>query len=342
MMKNSPIQETLDSVSSLSRCNFSSSSSSSSSSSHLGLSPASSIHNGLTSCSSQSLLVEEEEIRSVVDTASSSPSLRKEKEWEEEKTIGTGVGADSTSSSVCSVVDDEKREKCRLYFQCAVRMFGTTHTGMLLKEGTSEGEKMAEEDAAELYQWLKESLHPYTPFDSVMEIGAGVGRLTPVMQHLGKKVIAIDFQEEYIRKNERMHRKLKRPDDEFVYGDATILNYPPSSVDFVLWNWLLMYLSHQESLSFVTRAFTWVKKGGFVFCRESCGEPSNKKTERSWAEGGNPTEYRHLSFYTWLFEEYLKDRGFEVEFIFAARPVNAYIRRASTDGQRCWLMRKIN
>lgn len=85
----------------------------------------------------------------------------------------------------------------------------------------------------------------------------------------------------------------------------------------------------------------FLKKGGLIFCRESCGEPSTKNKQREWAAGGNPTNYRKKEFYTYLFTEYApKHFGVDVEVIYAEVPIQVYRDKVGTEEQRIWLLRK--
>eukprot|EP00922_Rhytidocystis_sp_ex-Travisia-forbesii_P053828 GHVS01079890.1.p1 GENE.GHVS01079890.1~~GHVS01079890.1.p1 ORF type:complete len:288 (-),score=31.10 GHVS01079890.1:204-1067(-) len=255
----------------------------------------------------------------------------------------TSSGTPSSLHS-CSSTDQlnlsEKRQQCRKYFECAVKAFGTTQTGMLLKENDSTGTAIAEADCKELTEWMEESLLG-RHVDRALEIGAGVGRLTPMLQRLSRRLVTVDFLEEYVNVNKANNWKPdSRPLDEFLCADATKLEFPDSTFDLVFSNWLLMYLSDEEIEALAISIFRWVKVGGFVFCRESCGEPSNRNASRDWAEGGNPTEYRPWEYYTWLLTDFARKHGYEVEAVFMERHVSTYVREAGTSGQRSWLVKR--
>lgn len=47
-----------------------------------------------------------------------------------------------------------------------------------------------------------------------------------------------------------------------------------SSYDMVFTNWLIMYLSDEESHDFCKNVLQWLREDGFVFVRESCFYPA--------------------------------------------------------------------
>lgn len=40
-------------------------------------------------------------------------------------------------------------------------------------------------------------------FQSILELGAGIGRLTSMLQKLGRQVVAVDFVEDYVKENKK-------------------------------------------------------------------------------------------------------------------------------------------
>ena len=91
---------------------------------------------------------------------------------------------------------------------------------------------------------------------TVLELGAGMGRLTRELAKTAAKVIACDFLENLTRENEKRNGTMANID--FITADATKLELPKGSIDVVFSNWLLMYLSDQEIERFVKRALEWV------------------------------------------------------------------------------------
>lgn len=128
----------------------------------------------------------------------------------------------------------------------------------------------------------------------IIEIGAGIGRLTKYLAPQCKFLVAIDFMESFIQKNQN---------DNGHYGniscqcaDATQFKAPSFSSDFVFTNWLLMYLNDKECEIFAKNTLNWLRVGGFIFIRESCLFQSGSK-QRSF----NPTFYRNEEYYFNLF-----------------------------------------
>lgn len=134
---------------------------------------------------------------------------------------------------------------------------------------------------------------------------------------------------------------------QFRCGDATELVLPPSSVDVLFSNWLLMYLNDSEVATLAADALTWVAPGGCVFFRESCFRQSGDAPRAS-----NPTHYRDPRDYFALFD------GAEVRLddveggddgtatwahweLVACRCVEAYVRLKANQNQLCWKWRKV-
>ena len=87
-----------------------------------------------------------------------------------------------------------------------------------------------------------------------------MGRLTGELAKTANKVIACDFLEHLTRENEKHNGSMANID--FITDDATKLKLPNGSLDVVFSNWLLMYLSDQETERFVKRALEWVRSFG--------------------------------------------------------------------------------
>ena len=74
-------------------------------------------------------------------------------------------------------------------------------------------------------------------------------RLTGELAKRVKHLTATDFLEAYVRENE-MTNGPKYSNVNFRVLDATQLDYPPNSFDFVFSYWLLMYLGDLEMRTF--------------------------------------------------------------------------------------------
>ncbi|PHJ19014.1 methyltransferase domain-containing protein [Cystoisospora suis] len=206
-------------------------------------------------------------------------------------------------------------------------------------------------------------------FQSILELGAGIGRLTSMLQKVGRQIVAVDFVEDYVTENKKANGDpCKRPLDIFVVADATTVTFPvcsaegltsPRSFDLLVINWLLMYLTDEEVMGLLRKLLSvWSRRGSFLFIRESCTEPSDKGSQnRSWAVNGNPTLYRKPEQYTtWIHDvahecgkEDLRTVnirqekvGVQIKVLVSAEPMTLYQREHGTDSQRCWLVRIMN
>uniref|UniRef100_A0A183CA08 phosphoethanolamine N-methyltransferase n=1 Tax=Globodera pallida TaxID=36090 RepID=A0A183CA08_GLOPA len=143
----------------------------------------------------------------------------------------------------------------------------------------------------------------------VVDIGAGIGRFTTVFaQSEASKVVATDFVHSFVEKNRE--RNSEYANVEWRVGDATGLQFDEGSVDLVFTNWLLMYMSDEETVQFVANALQWLRPDGYLHLRESCSEPSTKKSVDNSSSSSssslhnksqpNPTRYRFSSAYIQL------------------------------------------
>jgi phosphoethanolamine N-methyltransferase len=137
------------------------------------------------------------------------------------------------------------------------------------------------------------SLLPSYEGKSVLELGAGIGRFTGELAKTAGHVLAMDFIESVIKKNESINGHCKNV--SFVCADVTSpdLVIEDNSIDLIFSNWLLMYLSDQEVEKLVRRMVKWLKVGGHIFFRESCFHQSGDSKRKV-----NPTHYREPKFYT--------------------------------------------
>nr|TKS11264.1 phosphomethylethanolamine N-methyltransferase isoform X1 [Populus alba] len=152
------------------------------------------------------------------------------------------------------------------------------------------------------------SLLPPYEGKTVLELGAGIGRFTGELAQKAGQVVALDFIESAIKKNENINGHYKNV--KFMCADVTSpdLNISEGSVDLIFSNWLLMYLSDKEVSScslklvqslwlqvenLVEMMVKWLKVDGFIFFRESCFHQSGDSKRKY-----NPTHYREPGFYT--------------------------------------------
>ena len=176
--------------------------------------------------------------------------------------------------------DDAARQAMLKYWESQSGgdgLLGPTVEAMMLDEGAA---KIDQAERPEIMSMLP----PLEGLD-VIEMGAGIGRITAELVTRAKSVIACDFVETSIRANEAKHAHLGNC--EFLCADATKMDRPDESLDVVFSNWLLMYFTDAEVDELFAKALRWLRPGGYLFFRESCFHQSgNAKRDE------NPTQYR--------------------------------------------------
>lgn len=183
------------------------------------------------------------------------------------------------------------------------------------------------------------SLLPSYEGKSVLEFGAGIGRFTGELAQKAGQLVAVDFIESVIKKNETInghHKNVK-----FMCADVTSqdLKFSEESVDLIFSNWLLMYLSDKEAENLAERMVKWLKVGGYIFFRESCFHQSGDSKRKY-----NPTHYREPRFYTKIFKEcHMRDdsgNSYELSLI-GCKCIGAYVRNKKNQNQICWIWQKV-
>ncbi|CAD5323393.1 unnamed protein product [Arabidopsis thaliana] len=175
------------------------------------------------------------------------------------------------------------------------------------------------------------SLLPPYEGKSVLELGAGIGRFTGELAQKAGELIALDFIDNVIKKNESINGHYKNV--KFMCADVTSpdLKITDGSLDLIFSNWLLMYLSDKEVELLAERMVGWIKVGGYIFFRESCFHQSGDSKRKS-----NPTHYREPRFYSKVFQEcQTRDaagNSFELSMI-GCKCIGAYI---------CWIWQKVS
>ncbi|PON79131.1 Phosphoethanolamine N-methyltransferase [Trema orientale] len=183
------------------------------------------------------------------------------------------------------------------------------------------------------------SLLPAYEGKSIVDLGAGIGRFTSEFAQKANQVVAIDFIESVIKKNEKINGHYKNIN--FMCADVVSpdLNISEGSVDFIFSNWLLMYLSDKEVENLAERLVKWLKVGGFIFFRESCFHQSGNFKRKH-----NPTHYREPRFYTKAFKEcHTRDESgnaYELSLV-GCKCIKAYVRHKKNQNQICWLWQKV-
>ncbi|RLM98711.1 phosphomethylethanolamine N-methyltransferase-like [Panicum miliaceum] len=183
------------------------------------------------------------------------------------------------------------------------------------------------------------SLLPSYKGKSVLELGAGIGRFTGDLAKEAGHVLALDFIESVIKKNESINGHNKNI--TFMCADVTSpdLKIEDNSFDLIFSNWLLMYLSDEEVEKLVGKMVKWLKPGGHIFFRESCFHQSGDSKRKV-----NPTHYREPRFYTKVFKEghsYDKNgNSFELSLV-TCKCIGAYVKNKKNQNQICWLWEKV-
>lgn len=174
---------------------------------------------------------------------------------------------------------------------------------------------------------------------AVLELGAGIGRFTGELAEKAGQILALDFIDSVIKKNESINGHHKNA--KFMCADVTSpdLKIEDGSMDLIFSNWLLMYLSDKEVENLAERLIKWLKVGGYIFFRESCFHQSGDQKRRS-----NPTHYREPRFYTKIFKEcQIRDgsgKSFELSLV-SCKCIGAYVRNKKNQNQICWLWQKV-
>ncbi|XP_019421912.1 PREDICTED: phosphoethanolamine N-methyltransferase 1-like [Lupinus angustifolius] len=183
------------------------------------------------------------------------------------------------------------------------------------------------------------SLLPKYDGKSVLELGAGIGRFTGELAQKAGQLLAIDFIDSAIKKNESINGHHKNVN--FMCADVTSpdLQIAEGSIDLIFSNWLLMYLSDNEVEKLAERMMKWLKDDGYIFFRESCFHQSGDSKRKY-----NPTHYREPRFYTKVFKEcnMSDDTGnaFELSLV-GCKCIGAYVRNKKNQNQICWMWQKI-
>ncbi|KAJ0048736.1 hypothetical protein Pint_17057 [Pistacia integerrima] len=215
------------------------------------------------------------------------------------------------------------------------------HSADLTVEAMMLDSKAADLDKEERPEVLSQL--PSYEGKSVLELGAGIGRFTGELAQKAGQLIALDFIDNVIKKNEEVNGHYKNV--KFMCADVTSpdLKIADESVDLIFSNWLLMYLSDNEvNICFITcfflqvekvaeRMVKWLKVGGYIFFRESCFHQSGDSKRKH-----NPTHYREPRFYTKVFKEcHVVDssgNSFELSLV-GCKCIGAYI---------CWTWQKVS
>ncbi|KAG8476200.1 hypothetical protein CXB51_033143 [Gossypium anomalum] len=208
----------------------------------------------------------------------------------------------------------------------------------LTEDGTIFDSKDADLDKEDRLEVL--SLLPPYEGKSILELGAGIGRFTGELAQKADSVIALDFIEDVIKKNESINGHYKNI--KFLCADATSpdLDISEGSMDLIFSNLLLMYLSDEEVENLAQRMMKWLKVGGHIFFREACFDQSGDCKQKH-----DPSHYREPSFYTQVFKEChaTDDSGnsFKLSLV-GYKCISAYVKHKKNQNQICWIWEKVS
>ncbi|XP_040375994.1 phosphoethanolamine N-methyltransferase 1-like [Oryza brachyantha] len=236
----------------------------------------------------------------------------------------------AAAAAVNGVLEVEERKAQKSYWE--------EHSKDLTVEAMMLDSRATDLDKEERPEIL--SLLPSYEGKSVLELGAGIGRFTGELAKTAGHVLAMDFIESVIKKNESINGHHKNA--SFMCADVTSpdLMIEDNSIDLIFSNWLLMYLSDEEVEKLVKRMVKWLKVGGYIFFRESCFHQSGDSKRKV-----NPTHYREPRFYTKVFKECqaLDQAGNSFELsLLTCKCVGAYVKNKKNQNQICWLWQKVD
>ncbi|XP_072840040.2 uncharacterized protein LOC110091757 [Pogona vitticeps] len=222
--------------------------------------------------------------------------------------------------------DSSARRQMRQFWKEHSR--GSSLQEMMLDSGAQQ---LSEEDTPEVLALL-----PPLEGRDVLELGAGIGRFTGHLAEMARYVMAVDFTESFLNRNQLENGH--RPNVAFQQADVTSLVMPSQSFDLIFSNWLFMYLSDSEVRDVVQKMLLWLRPGGHLFFRESCFCQSGDRP-RSF----NPTLYRSPAEYnSFLATAHVASGGERHGFeIVMSRSVQTYIKRKQNRNQVCWLLQKV-
>ncbi|XP_060081826.1 uncharacterized protein LOC132561112 [Ylistrum balloti] len=202
-------------------------------------------------------------------------------------------------------------------------------------------EMMLDNDAEELSKDELPEILSYLPkYDGmdVVELGAGIGRFTTQLAQKARKVLAVDFMENFIEKNREINKNMTNID--YLAADVMDMELKSDDWDIVFSNWLYMYLDNDQLTYFLQNTLSWLRTDGYMFCRESCLQQSGSKVRTI-----NPTYYRDPLVYESLFtsvtiptEDGRGFYGFEKVF---SKSVDTYIKMKNNENQLVWLIQKV-
>lgn len=129
----------------------------------------------------------------------------------------------------------------------------------------------------------------------IVELACGIGRFSGELAKRASRLTCIDIIPDFLDMNRKAHACLGNVD--FLLADAMDVDFEKESVDFVFVNWLLLYLTDQETECLTEKISNWLNNKGQVFIRETCAYEKIEPTP------DNPSTYRPRHYYEKLFQK---------------------------------------
>lgn len=143
------------------------------------------------------------------------------------------------------------------------------------------------------------SLLPSFTHQSVLDLGAGIGRFTSAFAKEAKYVTALDFCPHFLEANRQANAPCSNI--EYLCLDILDADFKPRSFDLIFISWLFMYLTDPEIVSLATRMTQWLKPGGHLFFRESCAYSTHfSQTDGYYAHYRSMADYETFFPSPWL------------------------------------------
>uniref|UniRef100_A0A0E0PQT4 phosphoethanolamine N-methyltransferase n=1 Tax=Oryza rufipogon TaxID=4529 RepID=A0A0E0PQT4_ORYRU len=193
----------------------------------------------------------------------------------------------------------------------AQRSYWEEHSKDLTVEAMMLDSRAADLDKEERPEVL--SVLPSYKGKSVLELGAGIGRFTGELAKEAGHVLALDFIESVIKKNENINGHHKNI--TFMCADVTSpdLTIEDNSIDLIFSNWLLMYLSDEEVEKLVGRMVKWLKIFKECHSYDKDGGSYELSLETCKCIGAYVKSKKNQNQLCWLWEKVksTEDRGFQ-------------------------------
>ena len=222
--------------------------------------------------------------------------------------------------------DEERSKQSRFWVKLQDAAVQNT---MMLDERSVD---LDAEERPEILSYLPKT-HKET--DTILELGAGIGRMSLELSQHCKHLTTLDFVETFVQEARKRLSHLDHVD--FLCMDATKLECDAASMTLVFSNWLFMYLNDAEVEAMARRMIEWTQMGGHVFFRESCFHPSGNVKPT----GENPTHYRDPAWYKKTFEDVRDSKGNRFEMMLHTN-VKAYERLKNNPNQFVFLYKKVS